>query len=165
MIPSFVFSRTPTIHFGAGKFNGLDTIINRIGKKTLIVSDKHFFESSDKIEFQSAKKMGLLYIDAFTIQKNGISKALEKTKEYLKDKKIYLSLDIDVIDPSFAPGTSTPEPFGITPFDVLECIDAFSSQLVGSDIVEVCPPYDHGETSLLAAKLIRYIIESVSVKK
>lgn len=120
--------------------------------------------SSDKFEFQSAKKMGLFYIDAFYIENNGISQALKKTKDFLKNKKIYLTLDIDVIDPSYAPGTSTPEPFGINPFDVLECIDAFSSQLIGFDIVEVCPSYDHGETSLLAAKLIRYIIEAVFVK-
>jgi len=120
--------------------------------------------SSDKIEFQSAKQKRLFYIDAFYIHKNGILKALKKTKDYLKNKKIYLTLDIDVIDPSYAPGTSTPEPFGISPFDVLECIDVFSSQLIGFDIVEVCPAYDHGETSLLAAKIIRYIIEAVSVK-
>jgi agmatinase len=121
--------------------------------------------SSDKIEFNSAKKMELFYIDGFAIQKNGISQALKKTKSYLKGKKVYLTLDIDVIDPSFAPGTSTPEPFGINPFDVLECIDTFSPQLIGCDVVEVCPSYDNGETSLLAAKLIRYIIEAVSLKK
>ena len=120
--------------------------------------------SSDKLEFQSAKEMGLFYIDAFYIENNGILQALKKTKDFLKNKKIYLTLDMDVIDPSYAPGTSTPEPFGINPFDVLECIDAFSSQLIGCDIVEVCPSYDHGETSLLAAKLIRYIIEAVFVK-
>lgn len=48
MIPSFIFSHTPTIHFGAGEFSNLDTIISRIGKKALIVTGAHSFESSGK---------------------------------------------------------------------------------------------------------------------
>ena len=82
---------------------------------------------------------------------------------HLQDKPIYLTLDIDVIDPAYAPGTSTPEPFGLTTFDILECIDRFSSKLVGFDVVEVCPPYDQGQTALLAAKLVRVVIERASV--
>ncbi len=117
--------------------------------------------SAEKEEFDDAKESGLFYKDSFSIRKNGISETIKETKKYLKNKKIYLTLDIDVIDPSYAPGTSTPEPFGLTPFDVLELIDAFSSQLIGFDVVEVCPAYDHGETSLLAAKLIRSLIGAV----
>ena len=117
--------------------------------------------SAEKEEFNDAKQVGLFYRDAFFIRKNKISEAIKDTKSYLRDKKIYLSLDIDVVDPSYAPGTSTPEPFGLTPFDILEIIDAFSSQLIGFDVVEVCPPYDHGETALLSAKLIRSVIGAV----
>ena len=72
-----------------------------------------------------------------------------------------MTLDFDVIDPSYAPGVSTPEPFGITPINVLECIELFSKQLVGFDIVEVCPPFDNGQTAILAAKILRYAIEKV----
>jgi len=117
--------------------------------------------SAEKKEFNDAKTAGLFYRDAFSIRKNGVSETIKDTKRYLKDKKIYLTLDIDVIDPAYAPGTSTPEPFGLTPFDVLEVVEAFSQQLVGFDVVEVCPAYDHGETSLLAAKLIRLLIGAV----
>ncbi|MCX6670446.1 MAG: arginase family protein, partial [Euryarchaeota archaeon] len=67
---------------------------------------------------------------------------------------IYLTLDIDVVDPAYAPGTSTPEPFGLTPMQVIEIIEGFSPQLIGCDLVEVCPPYDQGQTAILAAKLI-----------
>lgn len=115
--------------------------------------------SAEKEEFEEAKTNKLFYIDSFFIRNNGIKKAIDETKKYLKNKRIYLSLDIDVIDPAYAPGTSTPEPFGITPFDVLECIDAFSPQLIGFDVVEVCPPFDKGETALLAAKFVRYVID------
>ena len=121
--------------------------------------------SAEKEEFEEAKKQGLFYIDAFEIKKNGIKKSLDKTKTYLNNKKIYLTLDIDVIDPAYAPGTSTPEPFGLTPSDIIECIENFSSNLIGFDIVEVCPPYGMGQTALLAAKLVRYVIECISKKQ
>ena len=117
--------------------------------------------SAEKEEFEEAKNLGLFYIDSADIQEMGIKKAIEGTKKYLKNKKIYLTLDIDVIDPAYAPGTSTPEPFGLNPIDILKCIESFSSNLVGFDIVEVCPSYDSGQTSLLAAKLIRLLIEKV----
>ena len=99
------------------------------------------------------------------LEENGIKNAIEQTKKYLKNKKIYVTLDMDVLDPVYAPGTSTPEPFGISSFDVLECIKTFSPQLVGFDVVEVCPPYDNGETSLLAAKIMRFLLEYVWLSK
>jgi len=114
--------------------------------------------SAEKEELKEAKKLGLFFMDAFTIQKQGILNGVNEVKEYLKNNKVYLTLDIDVIDPAYAPGTSTPEPFGLKPLDILECIKSFSSNLVGFDLVEVCPPYDNGETSLLAAKLIRLLM-------
>ena len=117
--------------------------------------------SAEKEEFEYAQKAGLFFIDTFSINKKGISESIKEAKDRLRDKKIYLTLDIDVVDPAYAPGTSTPEPFGLDPFDVLEFIEAFSSHLVGFDIVEVCPAYDHGETSILAAKLIRSIVGDV----
>ena len=120
--------------------------------------------SAEKEEFKYAKKQNLFFIDSFTIREQGIKKALYEIKRYLKNKKIYLTLDIDVIDPAYAPGASTPEPFGLTNFDVLECIEFFSQQLVGFDVVEVCPTYDKGETAFLAAKLVRYIIEQTTLK-
>jgi len=121
--------------------------------------------SAEKEEFEDAKKLGLFYIDAFEIKKYGIKKSLDKTNSYLKNKKIYLTLDIDVIDPAFAPGTSTPEPFGLTPSDIVECIEFFSSNLIGFDVVEVCLTYDMGQTSLLATKLVRYVIDRASENK
>jgi agmatinase len=117
--------------------------------------------SAEKEEFEEVKNLGLFYIDSVDIEKKGIKKAIEETNNYLNNKKIYLTLDIDVIDPAYAPGTSTPEPFGLNPIEILKCIESFSSNLVGFDIVEVCPSYDSGQTSLLAAKLIRLVIENV----
>jgi agmatinase len=133
-------------------------ISDHVGIKNVAVLG---IRSADKDEFADAKSLGLFYIDAFEILEKGIENALEKTKKYLKNKKIYLTLDIDVLDPAYAPGTSTPEPFGLTPFDIVKIIDAFSENLTGFDVVEVCPSFDKGQSSLLAAKFIRYLIEKV----
>jgi agmatinase len=110
--------------------------------------------SAEKEEYDTAQKHGLFFRDAFTINNTGIKKIIQQTKTLLKGKKIYLTLDIDVLDPAYAPGTSTPEPFGLTPMQVIGIIEAFSPQLIGCDVVEVCPPYDQGQTAVLAAKLI-----------
>ena len=114
--------------------------------------------SAEKEEFIDAKEKGLFFIESFNIQKNGIENAIEKTKAHLKVKPIYLTLDIDVLDPCYVPGTSTPEPFGLNPLDVLRCIEEFSSNLVGFDVVEVCPKYGTGQDAILAAKYVRLSI-------
>ena len=136
-------------------------IADYVGIKNIAVLG---IRSAEKEEFEDAKKLGLFYIDALEIVKNGIKKVLDKTKEYIGDKQIYLSLDIDVLDPAYAPGTSTPEPFGLKPLDIIRCIETFSLNLIGFDVVEVCPPYDKGQAALLAAKYIRYIIEQVELR-
>ncbi len=75
---------------------------------------------------------------------------------------IYLSLDIDVIDPGMAPGTGTPEPGGMLTREVLRAIRQIvgSVELAGMDIVEVSPPYDHAETTAMAAN--RAALEAIS---
>ena len=65
---------------------------------------------------------------------------------------------MDAIDPSHAPGVSTPEPFGLGAIDILEIIREIAPRIIGLDIVEVCPSYDIGTTAILAAKFIREYI-------
>lgn len=93
-------------------------------------------------------------ITSFDIQKNGIDWTIDRINRTLPKKKMYLTLDIDGIDPAYAPGTGTPEAFGMTPFDTKSIIDAFAPRLVGFDVVEVSPPIDNGTTTVLAARLI-----------
>ncbi len=75
---------------------------------------------------------------------------------------VYLSLDIDVIDPGLAPGTGTPEPGGMLTREVLRAIRQIVGQveLAGMDVVEVSPPYDHAETTAMAAN--RAVLEALS---
>ena len=89
----------------------------------------------------------------------GIEKAVEKVLDSVKAEKIYLTLDIDGIDPAYAPGTGTPEPFGLLPMDVKKTINMIGDRLIGFDVTEVCPPADpSGITSILAARMINEVL-------
>jgi len=111
--------------------------------------------SFSREEKNDAEKLGLKYVSSFDVKEKGIEKSIRNLN--LK-KKIYLSLDMDGVDPAFAPGVGNPEPFGLTPNDVVKCIKILSDRLVGFDVTEVCPPYDNGNTSLLGARIIRDLI-------
>ena len=101
------------------------------------------------------------FISSYEIMDKGIDWAIKKALESVKNERIYLTVDIDGIDPAFAPGTGTPEPFGLMPYDVKKVINAVGDRLAGFDVVEVCPPADPaGITSILAA---RYINEVMAV--
>ncbi|MFW0860678.1 MAG: agmatinase [Dethiobacter sp.] len=85
---------------------------------------------------------------------------LKEAMPLLVNRPVYLSLDIDVVDPAFAPGTGTPEPGGISSVELLEALALLRHlPVVGMDLVEVTPVYDSaGITAMLAAKVIREII-------
>jgi agmatinase len=81
---------------------------------------------------------------------------------------IYLSLDIDVIDPGLAPGTGTPEPGGMLTREVLRAVRQVvgAVELAGMDVVEVSPPYDHAEITAMAAnRAVLEAIGALAVKK
>ena len=68
-----------------------------------------------------------------------------------------MSVDIDVLDPAYAPGTGTPEAGGFTSRELLAMLRGFDGlNLVGADIVEVAPAYDHAEVTTLAAATVAY---------
>ena len=102
------------------------------------------------------------FISSYEIMETGITKAIKTALETVKNDKIYLTVDIDGIDPAFAPGTGTPEPFGLMPMDVKKVINEIGDRLAGFDVVEVCPPADPaGITSILAARYINEVIAVV----
>jgi formimidoylglutamase len=81
---------------------------------------------------------------------------------------VYISVDIDVIDPGSAPGTGTPEPGGLLPREVLRAVRRIASQveIAGMDIVEVSPPYDHAEVTAMAAnRLALELISALAAKR
>jgi agmatinase len=75
---------------------------------------------------------------------------------------MYLSIDIDVLDPAFAPATGTPEAGGFTSRELLAILRGLrGSQLVGADVVEVAPAYDHAEITSIAAANVAYELLSL----
>ncbi len=81
--------------------------------------------------------------------------AIEAITQRVEDLPVYLSLDIDVLDPAFAPGTGTPEAGGLTNRELLRILRGLTKiNLVGADVVEVAPAYDHAEVTALAAATV-----------
>jgi agmatinase len=85
---------------------------------------------------------------------------LKSVLDQFKNKPIYLTIDIDVLDPAFANGTGTPEPGGIDTVELINSILLLRGlNIVGVDVVEVSPPYDHSDrTAVVAAKIVREMI-------
>ena len=130
-------------------------ISEHVGVENMIVLG---VRSAEYDEWMRAKQDGVSVITSQVVTRNGISHALRSLQKKIQGNPVYLTIDIDVLDPMFAPGTSTPEPHGLTPDHIWKCVAMLAPSLIGADIVEVCPPYDKGETALLAAKLARYIL-------
>ena len=101
--------------------------------------------------------MGLEILTAPWIHRNGIAAAVEVVRARAGDAPVYLSFDIDGLDPAFAPGTGTPVPGGLASWQALELVRGLAGlDLVGMDIVEVSPPFDHAEVTALAAAHIAH---------
>ena len=84
---------------------------------------------------------------------------LEKMLPILSERPLYVSLDIDIVDPAFAPGVTAPEPGGVTSAELLEIfslLEKLKDNVIAFDLVEISPPYDPAQiTALLGAKIIR----------
>jgi len=113
--------------------------------------------SVSQSEITEARSVGLKFIES------GWTELREYLVDVIEDLDgpVYLSLDMDAIDPAFAPGVGTPEPFGMTPYEIIQTINFFADRIVGFDCVEVCPPHDNGNTSALAARLTRHLVGAV----
>jgi len=134
-------------------------IADHVGSDNILICG---LRSAGKEEYQRLQKENISFITAYDIHKNGIESTQEMIQDYAQGKNVFLSIDIDVIDPAFAPGTGTPEPFGLHPLTLIEIIDRIAPSIKGFDIMEVNPLFDMGQTALLAAKIIRHTIERIA---
>lgn len=119
--------------------------------------------SGTKEEYTLAAEKSTFYT-MDDIRKLGIVQVLNEIEGLLDSDTIYLSIDMDVIDPAYAPGVGNPEPYGLTPLEVRTAIRKLSPLTSGFDIVEVTPDYDMGISALLGAKLLRDFIFSSTQK-
>lgn len=100
---------------------------------------------------------GLEVLTAPWVHRNGVAAAIETARARAGDAPVYLSFDIDALDPAFAPGTGTPVPGGLASWQALEFVRGLGGlDLVGMDVVEVSPPFDHAEITALAAATLAH---------
>ena len=105
-------------------------------------------------------------LDAPWVHKNGIEQVIKKTLEVVGDRPVYMTFDIDCLDPSYAPGTGTPVCGGLTSHQAMSIIRGLSGiNLIGMDVVEVAPAYDVGEITALAAAQIAMEMVSIYAAK
>jgi len=116
-----------------------------------------------KEELNYAKKAGINSITVHEIREEGIENTVEKIKKLLGNaKRVYLTVDMDVLDPGFVPAVQNPEPDGLCAhmfYDLLTQV--CDSHIMMFDVVEVSPPYDNGVTSIQAAKTIFEILSAI----
>jgi len=107
-----------------------------------------------KEELDYAKKAGVNFITVHQIRKDGVEQTSKKIKKLLADvSKIYLTVDLDVLDPAFVPAVQNPEPEGLCVHTLYDFLNAFCDErIVAFDVVEVAPPYDNGVSAIQAAK-------------
>jgi agmatinase len=112
-----------------------------------------------KEDFEFGRKHGFNVVTSEEFHRGGIPLVKRHLKK-LGGRPVYITLDIDVVDPAFAPGTGTPQVGGFSSAQILELVRTLRGlKIVGCDLVEVSPPYDTGEiTSLLAANLIYELV-------
>ena len=122
----------------------------QIGLRGQVYSDSDF-------DFAHEHRINIITSEQFHTR--GIS-LVKRHLSKLRGRPAYVTLDIDVVDPAFAPGTGTPQVGGLSSAQILDLVRSLRGlDLCGCDLVEVSPPYDNGEiTSLLAANLLYELI-------
>ncbi|MDP2841651.1 MAG: agmatinase [Candidatus Methanoperedens sp.] len=113
--------------------------------------------SGNKEEYDYVNENNIKVFSAEDVFLKGIESVIDDIRKEIKGP-IYLSVDMDALDPAYAPAIGTPEPYGLTPRDVREVISCLAPKIVGFDLVEIAPEYDSGGTSILGAKIVRDFI-------
>jgi len=109
-----------------------------------------------KEELAYAKKAGIEFFTTQQIRNEGSEQIAKQLKRKLAGcKNIYLSIDMDFLDPAYAPAVQNPEPEGLEPYTLLDILCSIcDKRVIGFDVVEVAPHYDHGVSAIQAAKII-----------
>lgn len=111
------------------------------------------------IRSHNPKSHGIATLTAPAVHRMGIDATMAAIRARVGGAKAYLTFDIDVLDPAFAPGTGTPVAGGLASWQALEILRGLSDlDIVGADVVEVSPPYDHAEITALAAATVAHDI-------
>jgi agmatinase len=135
------------------------TIIYKAVKEGLI-DPEHSVQVGIRVENEPT--LGIERIDARSVHRDGTEKTAERIRARLGDKKTYLTFDIDAFDPAYAPGTGTPVWEGLTSAQVAPILRSLAGiNLVGMDVVEVAPPFDHANMTAIAGAHVAYELISL----
>jgi agmatinase len=112
-------------------------------------------------------ELGFQVVSAPEVEHLGVSGLTERIAARVGERPAYVSVDIDVLDPAHAPGTGTPEAGGLTSRELLATLRSFATlNLVGADIVEVAPAYDHAQITGIAAAHVGYeLLSALAARK
>lgn len=100
---------------------------------------------------------GFRIVSTVDVAREGVDQAVARIRSRVGEAPVYVSIDIDVLDPAHAPGTGTPEPGGLSTREMMLILRGMAGlPIVGADVVEVAPPYDHAELTALAAANLAY---------
>ena len=110
--------------------------------------------------------LGFQVIGSDDYQLDGLAAVIERMRARLGDAPVYVSVDIDVLDPAHAPGTGTPEAGGLTSRELLHSLRGLvGANIVGADIVEVAPAYDHADITTVAAATLVFDLLALMVNR
>ncbi|MEV7431409.1 agmatinase [Nocardioides sp. NPDC092400] len=110
-----------------------------------------------KKDLEDDRRFGFGILTASDVYHQGVLEIVDRLRSRVGDRPLYVSVDIDVLDPAHAPGTGTPEAGGLTSRELLEILRGLRGlHLVGADVVEVSPAYDHAELTGVAASHVAY---------
>mgnify|MGYP000063309282 CR=1 FL=1 len=108
-------------------------------------------------DLDADRDLGFATVTTMDIARHGVDAALDRVLDRVGSRPVYLSVDIDVLDPAHAPGTGTPEPGGLTTRELQLLLRGLAGvDLVGCDVMEVAPAYDHAELTTIAAANLAY---------
>ena len=120
-------------------------------------------------EFEWQAEQGITSFFMHDVRDAGIEMIVERTVAIVGDGPVFLSVDVDVLDPAFAPGTGTPEPGGMTSADLLWAVRALAERLdlVGADVVEVIPTAvgSADVTALVADRIVREALTGIALRR
>ena len=155
-------------YFGAEHTHG--TVFRRAAEEGLLLPDASTHVGIrgplyDAADLTDDARFGFSTVRTVDFDRLGVAEVVGRIRERAGDAPVYLSVDIDVLDPAFAPGTGTPEVGGLMSRELLALLRALpGEQLVAADVVEVSPPYDHAEITSLAAATVVYDVLSVMAR-
>jgi agmatinase len=118
-------------------------------------------------DFDDDRRLGFATVSTLDVARRGVDEATDRVRDRVSDRPVYISIDIDVLDPAHAPGTGTPEPGGLTTRELQMILDGMADlDLIGADVVEVSPAYDHAQlTALAAANVIYELLGMFAVRR